>query len=159
MSIYKFNAKTIEGKEISLEKYKDKLLLIVNTASKCGFTPQYEGLQNLYEKFKNDDFFVLGFPCNQFAFQEPGTNQEIKGFCEREYKVTFPMFQKTKVRGKDANPLFKYLVEESPGLFKTAPIKWNFEKFLVNRKGEVVERFSSVTTPQKIENHIKQFLS
>ena len=157
MSIYEFSAKTIDGTEKSLADYKGKSLLIVNTASKCGFTPQYEGLEELYKQYKNRDFVVLGFPCNQFANQDPGTNDEISEFCEMNYGVSFPMFSKVNVNGEDAHPLFKYLTSEEKGMI-TKNIKWNFTKFLVNKDGEVVSRFAPQTKPENITSDIEKVL-
>jgi len=157
LSIYEFSAKTIDGTEKSLADYKGKSLLIVNTASKCGFTPQYEGLEELYKQYKNRDFVVLGFPCNQFANQDPGTNDEISEFCEMNYGVSFPMFSKVNVNGEDAHPLFKYLTSEEKGMI-TKNIKWNFTKFLVNKDGEVVSRFAPQTKPENITSDIEKVL-
>src|SRR5699024_24637 len=128
MSVYDFSAKTIQGDEKSLADYKGKTLLIVNTASKCGFTPQYEGLEKLYQTYKDRDFVVLGFPCNQFKNQDPGTNEEISEFCEVDFGVSFPMFSKVDVKGENAHPLYNYLTKEAKGMF-TKDIKWNFTKF------------------------------
>lgn len=158
MNIYEFNADTIEGNNISLEKYKGKVLLIVNTASKCGFTPQYKELEALYQKLGNDKFEVLGFPCNQFANQEPGSNDEIKNFCEINYGVTFQIFDKVDVRGENAHPLFKFLTSEKKGLFGGS-VKWNFTKFLIDKNGNVVERFAPTTSPLKIEKQILNLLN
>jgi glutathione peroxidase len=158
MSVYSYSAKTIKGEEVSLEQYKGKVLLIVNTASKCGFTPQYKGLQALYEKYKDQGVVVLGFPCNQFGGQEPGSEQEIESFCELNYGVTFPMFAKVDVNGENAHPLFVYLSEQAPGVFGSKLIKWNFTKFLVNREGEVIERFAPKTSPADIEKEIEILL-
>lgn len=143
-SIYDFSAKTIDGKEKSLGEFKGKTLLIVNTASRCGFTPQYEGLQKLYERYQGRGFEILGFPANDFMWQEPGTDQEIKQFCELKYRVTFPMFSKISVKGKQIHPLYKYLTKNSgfPG-----DISWNFNKFLVSPEGNVAARYDSKTEP------------
>lgn len=157
MSIYDFSAKTIDGTEKSLADYKGKTLLIVNTASKCGFTPQYKGLEELYQTYKDRDFVVLGFPCNQFNNQDPGTNEEISEFCEINYGVTFPMFSKVDVNGEDAHPLFTYLTSEEKGMV-TKNIKWNFTKFLVNKDGEVTDRFAPQTKPESIAKDIEKIL-
>ncbi|MDQ0195523.1 glutathione peroxidase [Paenibacillus wynnii] len=158
MSIYEFEAITLRGQEESLSKYKDKVLLVVNTASKCGFTPQYKGLQEVYEKFKDRGFEVLGFPSNQFAGQEPGEGEDIAEFCEINYGVTFPMYEKIDVKGDEAHPLFKYLSKEAPGILGSKSIKWNFTKFLVDREGRVIKRYSPQTTPDQIEADIAKLL-
>lgn len=178
MSIYDFKLKGIDGDEISLDQYKNKVLIIVNTASKCGFTPQYEGLETLYEDYKNKGFEILGFPSNQFGAQEPGDNNEVKKFCELNYGVSFPLFEKIDVRGETAHPLFKYLTEEttfngfgengkslidfiqnsSPELLEGDSIKWNFTKFLIDRKGNIVGRFEPTTTPKEMVNEIEKLL-
>jgi glutathione peroxidase len=147
--VYVYKAKNIDGEEISLEKYRGKVLLIVNVASKCGFTEQYKGLQTLYEKYKDNGFVVLGFPCNQFRGQEPGSNKEIKEFCKTEYEVTFPMFSKIEVNGEDALPLYQYLTDDG-----SEPIRWNFEKFLINKQGVVIKRYETKITPEDIEHDI-----
>ncbi|MER3433287.1 MAG: glutathione peroxidase [Leptolyngbya sp. ERB_1_1] len=157
-SIYDFSANSIEGQPVSLSTYKDKVLLIVNTASQCGFTPQYQGLQSIYNKYENQGFIVLGFPCNQFGQQEPGSANEIQSFCETRFGVTFPLFQKVDVNGTDAHPLFKYLAKAAPGIFGTEGIKWNFTKFLVDRSGKVVKRYPSTTKPEDIEKDIQALL-
>jgi glutathione peroxidase len=156
-TIYAFSVQTIDGAEKSLAEYRGSVVLIVNVASKCGFTPQYKGLQELYDKYKNRGFVVLGFPCNQFLSQEPGTNDEIKHFCSINYGVTFPMFDKIDVNGGNAHPLYKYLTSAKGG-FITDSIKWNFTKFLVDRKGAVVKRYPPQTVPKDIEEDIKQYL-
>ena len=158
MSIYDFRVKTIRGEEQSLADYKGKVLLIVNTASKCGFTPQYKELQKLYEQYRDRGFVVLGFPCNQFGNQEPGTEEEIEQFCQVNYGVTFPMFAKVDVNGENAHPLFQYLKEKAPGVLGTKAIKWNFTKFLVDRNGNVVARFASQTKPSELKNEIEELL-
>jgi glutathione peroxidase len=158
MSIYEFEAITLRGKEESLSKYKDKVILVVNTASKCGFTPQYKGLQEVYDKFKDQGFEILGFPSNQFASQEPGGSEDIAEFCEINYGVTFPMFEKVDVKGSEAHPLFKYLSSEAPGLLGSKSIKWNFTKFLVDREGRVQKRYAPTTTPEEIEKDIAEML-
>ncbi|GGG11142.1 glutathione peroxidase [Paenibacillus albidus] len=158
MSIYDFEAQTLRGEEESLAKYKGKVLLVVNTASKCGFTPQYKGLQEVYEKFKDRGFEVLGFPSNQFAGQEPGQSGEIEEFCQINYGVTFPMFEKVDVKGEEAHPLFQYLSKEAPGVLGSKSIKWNFTKFLVDQEGRVLKRFAPKTTPDQIEADIAKLL-
>ncbi|MBN2559038.1 MAG: glutathione peroxidase [Clostridia bacterium] len=157
MNIYDIQAKTIEGREISLGEYKGKVLLIVNTASKCGFTPQFAGLQELYEKYMDDGLEILGFPCNQFKEQDPGNNHEIKNFCMINYGVSFQMFEKINVNGGKRHPLYKFLIENSPD-GKGADIKWNFEKFLVSRTGEIAGRYSSIKTPKSLDRLIKKLL-
>ena len=157
MSIYSFTAKTITGETKSLSEYQGKVLLIVNTASRCGFTPQYRELQSLYTQYQSKGFEVLAFPCNQFMNQEPGTDQQILSFCQTRYGITFPLFSKVDVRGENAHPLFQYLTKHASGLINEQ-IKWNFTKFLVNRKGEVVGRYAPTTSPLKIENDIQSLL-
>ncbi len=159
MSIYDFNVKDINSNEVSMSKYKGKVLLIVNVASKCGFTGQYEGLENLYKKYKNEDFMILGFPSNQFSNQEPGTNAEIQEFCTLTYGVEFDMFAKVDVNGENEIPLYSYLKKEASGILGTEGIKWNFTKFLVNKNGKVVDRFGSTTKPSAIEDDIKKLLN
>lgn len=158
MTVYQFVAKAIDGQEISLQQYEGKVLLIVNTASRCGFTPQYEELQELYDLYKNEGFSILGFPCNQFMNQEPGNEAEIQSFCELNYKITFPMFAKVDVKGPNADPLYIYLSEKAPGLLGSKNIKWNFTKFLIDAKGEVVNRYAPSTKPKEIEDDIKKLL-
>ncbi|RXJ84231.1 glutathione peroxidase [Arcobacter cloacae] len=158
MSIYDFNVKTIDGEEISMSKYKGKVLLIVNVASKCGFTGQYEGLEALFEKYKNKDFMVLGFPSNQFANQEPESNEKIKEFCSLTYDVKFDMFSKIDVNGEKESPLYTFLKNSQKGILGTTDIKWNFTKFLVDKDGNVVDRFGSSTSPESIENDILKLL-
>ncbi|BCG57826.1 glutathione peroxidase [Paenibacillus sp. URB8-2] len=158
MSVYDYQANTLRGQEESLSKYEGKVLLIVNTASKCGFTPQYEGLQKLYEKFKDRGFEVLGFPSNQFASQEPGSSAEIQEFCQLNYGVSFPMYEKIDVNGDNAHPLYKYLTKEAPGALGSKSVKWNFTKFLVDSEGRVLKRFAPTTTPESIEDEIKSLL-
>lgn len=157
ISFYDIKVKGIGGAEISLNDYKGKVLLIVNTASGCGFTPQYKGLEDLYRKYGPDKFALLGFPCNQFGNQEPGSEDEIKSFCEVNYNVTFPLFSKIDVNGENASPLYSYLKREKGGLF-SSDIKWNFTKFLVNKEGKVVKRFAPVVKPEKIESYITNLL-
>ena len=157
-NIFNFSCKDINGEEKNLSDYSSKVLLIVNTASKCGFTPQYKGLQDLYKKYFNQGFEILGFPCNQFGSQEPGTDQEIVEFCNINYDVTFPLFSKIEVNGPSAHPLFNFLTSDKPGLLGTKAIKWNFTKFLINRNGEPVKRFSSKTAPEEISLEILDLL-
>lgn len=151
---YTFKVKALTGvKEISLKEYKGKVVLVVNTASKCGFTPQYEGLEALYKKYKDKGLVILGFPCNQFGGQEPGSSEEIAKFCSLKYDVTFPMFQKIEVNGDNADPLYKFLKEALPGTLSN-DIKWNFTKFLLDRNGKPIKRFSSMVKPETIEDEI-----
>jgi len=157
-NIYDIHIKDSSNKEISMSKFEGKTLLIVNVASKCGLTPQYKGLQSLYEEYKDRNFVVLGFPCNQFGGQEPGTNSEINNFCEINYSVTFPIFSKIKVNGPDSHPLFKLLKNDKPGIFRTESIKWNFTKFLVNSSGKIIERFSPRVEPKYIRSEIERIL-
>jgi glutathione peroxidase len=157
-SIYDFSAKTLDDRDISLGDYKDKVLLIVNTASKCGFTPQYEGLESLHRKYGERGLAILGFPCNQFGAQEPGDAAEIANFCSLTYDVSFPMFAKVDVNGDNTHPLFQYLKAAKPGLLGTEGIKWNFTKFLVDRNGEVVERYAPATKPAELEKMIEGLL-
>lgn len=158
MSIYQFTATDIKGQEISLESFSDKVLLIVNTASKCGFTPQFEGLEKLYADLKDEGLVVLGFPCNQFGNQDPGSEGDIQEFCQLNYGVSFPMFSKIDVNGAQAHPLFKYLKSEAKGILGSEAIKWNFTKFLINRDGKVVERFGSAELPSSLEKKIRKYL-
>lgn len=155
--IYDFTVKDTTGVDVSMKDYKGKVLLIVNTATGCGLTPQYEGLQDLYDKYKERGFEILDFPCNQFANQAPGTDGEIKSFCETRFGVTFKIFHKIDVNGENADPLFTYLKKEKGGMLGSN-IKWNFTKFLINKKGDVVKRFAPTDTPEKIENDIKKLL-
>ncbi|MBM7646779.1 glutathione peroxidase [Scopulibacillus daqui] len=178
MSVYSFKAKLSDGEEISLDTYKGKVMLIVNTASKCGFTPQYEGLEKLYETYKENGFTILGFPCNQFGGQEPGSNEEISSFCYLNYNVTFPIFQKIDVNGENAHPLYQYLREQAPedldfdkegslykvlrdkmpDLLEGSKIRWNFTKFLIDQNGNVVKRFAPTTKPEEIAGYIENLL-
>ncbi|MBQ4900595.1 glutathione peroxidase [Paenibacillus sp. Marseille-P2973] len=157
-SIYNFQVNTIDGKETTLEPYKGQVLLIVNTASACGLTPHYKGLQHLYSTYKDQGFTVLGFPCNQFAGQEPGTEEEIKNFCDLNYQVTFPMFSKIDVKGENAHPLYNYLVENTPEPYRTGDIEWNFVKFLIDRQGNIIKQYSARTEPEALEEDIRQQL-
>ena len=157
-NIYDICVQDSRGGEVKMSKFEGKTLLIVNVASKCGLTPQYRGLQSLYEEYKNRNFVVLGFPCNQFGGQEPGSNQEISEFCEINYSVTFPIFSKIKVNGPEAHPLFKLLKQDKPGIFRTQSIKWNFTKFLINNSGKIIERFSPRVEPKYIREEIERVL-
>jgi glutathione peroxidase len=158
MSVYEYTIKTIDGQEKTLAEYRGKVLLIVNVASHCGFTGQYAGLESLYRKYSERGLVVLGFPCNQFAGQEPGDESEIKSFCSLKYDVTFPMFSKVDVNGKDAHPLYEFLKSSQPGLLGVQRIGWNFTKFLVDRNGNVVKRFGALVTPISIEREIENLL-
>ena len=157
-AIYDFAVDDIHGKKVKLDRYRGKVMLVVNTASKCGFTPQYKGLEALYRKYHGKGLEVLGFPCNQFGAQEPGTEDEIAQFCELNYGVTFPLFAKVDVNGDDAAPLYKYLKAEKPGLLGSEGIKWNFTKFLVDRKGQVVKRYAPNDTPESLAGDIEKAL-
>ena len=159
MNIYEFEVTTIDGQTQSMGLYRDHVLLIVNLASKCGFTPQYAGLESLYRRHKSRGFTILGFPCNQFGGQEPGDEAEIKSFCSLTYNVTFPLFGKVEVNGDNAHPLFKYLKSVKPGLLGTESIKWNFTKFLVGKDGIVLNRFGPADSPESIEKFIVPLLS
>jgi glutathione peroxidase len=158
MSVYDYSAKSLTGKDVALSDYQGQVLLIVNTASKCGFTPQYEGLENLYRKLGPTGFSVLGFPCNQFGQQEPGSESEIGQFCATIYGASFPMFAKVEVNGESAHPLYRFLKHEKPGLLGSERIKWNFTKFLVNRDGAVVARYAPLTKPEDLEKPIAKLL-
>ncbi len=158
MNIYDFNVTTIDGKEISLSNYKNKILLIVNVASKCGFTKQYKGLEKLHETYESKGLKVLGFPCNQFHSQEPENEKTIKNFCTLNFGVKFDMFSKINVNGDNAHPLYKYLKSEQAGFLGTKSIKWNFTKFLVDREGKVVERFGSATKPRELIKELEKYL-
>jgi glutathione peroxidase len=157
-NIYDFTVEDIQGRQQKLERYKDKVMLIVNVASKCGFTPQYKGLETLYEKMHTRGFEVLGFPCNQFGAQEPGSKEEIVKFCELNYGVKFPMFAKIDVNGDHAAPLYQYLKKAKPGLLGSEGIKWNFTKFLVDRKGNVIDRYAPNVEPETIAGDIEKLL-
>ncbi|MGA8031888.1 MAG: glutathione peroxidase [Casimicrobiaceae bacterium] len=157
-SLYDFTVDDITGHPVKLDKYKEKVVLVVNTASKCGFTPQYKGLEALHRKYRDKGFAVLGFPCNQFGGQEPGNEQEIATFCETNYGVTFPMFAKVDVNGDKAAPLYRYLKSAKPGLLGTEAIKWNFTKFLVDRSGNAIARYAPNDTPESLEADIVKAL-
>ena len=157
-SIYDYKVKDIDGNEVAMSEFKDKVLMIVNVASKCGFTPQYEGLQKLYDAYKDQGLVVLGFPCNQFGAQEQGGEAEIKDFCETNYSISFPMFAKIDVNGDNADPLFLFLQNAKKGFMDTGPIKWNFSKFVVDREGNVVGRYGSLDDPAALEDDIKKLL-
>lgn len=156
-SVYDFSATLSNGPEVALADYRGKVLLIVNTASQCGFTPQFAGLEQMYKTYQEQGFEVLGFPCNQFMSQDPGTNEEILEYCQLNYGVTFPMFNKIDVNGPDAHPLFQFLRKQQKGVMGDA-IKWNFTKFLIDREGNVVERFAPTTTPEQLEGAVKELL-
>jgi len=158
-AIYNFKVKSLDGKETDLSSFKGKTLLIVNVASKCGFTKQYEGLEAMYKNLKDKGLVVLGFPCNQFGAQEPGDEAEIKNFCSLTYDVTFPMFAKVDVNGDNTHPLYEYLKKSEKGIFGTEGIKWNFTKFLVDKNGEVLKRYAPQTTPEEIEKEVEKLLS
>ena len=158
MNVYQFDAKNIKGKNKSLSEYEGKTLFIVNTDSKCGFTPQYQGLEELYTKYKGQNFEVLAFPCNQFGAQEPGSAEEIQSFCDLTFKTSFPLFDKVDVNGDNAHELFKYLKEKCPGLLGSKKIKWNFTKFLVDKSGNPVKRYAPTDKPESIAPDIEKIL-
>ena len=158
MSIYKYTAAALSGEEVPMETWRGRVLLIVNTASACGFTPQYAGLEALYKKHKDEGLTVLGFPCNQFGAQEPGDEAQIGAFCEKNYGVTFPMFAKIDVNGANAHPLFQYLTRDKPGILGTEAIKWNFTKFLIDRDGDPVSRHAPQVKPEDLEGAIRKLL-
>jgi glutathione peroxidase len=157
-SIYDFTANSLEGHPVALEKFRGEVLLIVNTASNCGMTPHYAGLQELYEKYHDRKFSVLGFPCNQFGHQEPGSAEDIRSFCDLSYRVKFPMFEKVAVNGKDAHPLWAYLKHAAPGILGSEDIKWNFTKFLIGRDVAVIHRYAPTTSPSSIEGDLVKAL-
>jgi glutathione peroxidase len=159
MSIHEFKVKKADGSEMALSQFRGKVLLVVNTASACGYTPQYEGLQKLKATYGERGFEVLGFPCNQFGGQEPGSDEEIQGFCTRNFGVTFPVFSKIDVNGEGAHPLYQWLKKEAPGILGTESIKWNFTKFLVSKEGAVVKRFAPQDKPESIASEIESLLS
>jgi glutathione peroxidase len=157
-NFYQFTARSLQGKDVSMDTYKGKVVLVVNTASKCGLTPQYEGLENLYRNYKEEGFVVLGFPCNQFGNQEPGTEEEISEGCLINYGVSFPMFSKVDVNGENSHPIFEYLKDKLPGMFGKR-IKWNFAKFLIDRNGIPIKRFTPATKPEKLRKDIETLLN
>ena len=157
MSFYEYSAKNIDGKEINMSDYKGNVILVVNTASKCGFTPQLKDLEELYKEYKDSGVEILGFPCNQFLNQEPGENKEVKNFCQINYGVTFNMFEKIDVNGSNTHPIYKYLKEQEKGLL-TKDIKWNFTKFLIDKEGNLIKRYSPTTSPLKIKTDIEKLL-
>ncbi|HEY0943479.1 MAG TPA: glutathione peroxidase [Steroidobacter sp.] len=157
-TLHDFSANSLEGKPVALRDYAGKVLLVVNTASKCGFTPQYEGLEALYQKYRDRGLEVLGFPCNQFGAQEPGTAAEIGAFCQKNYGVSFPMFEKIDVNGATAHPLYQWLKSNARGLLGSEAIKWNFTKFLVDRSGKVVDRFAPTTKPEDLQTNVEALL-
>ena len=156
--VYDFKATSLDGREVPLRSYQGKVLLIVNTASKCGFTPQYQGLEELYERLRDRGLVVLGFPCNQFGAQEPGDAAEIGAFCQKNYGVSFPMFDKVEVNGPGAHPLYRWLKQSAPGLLGSEAIKWNFTKFLLDRSGKVKDRYAPATKPQALAEEIETLL-
>jgi glutathione peroxidase len=158
MTVYDFSAMSIDGAEIPLSDFKGKVLLVVNVASECGFTPQYEGLEQIYRDLKGKGLEVLGFPCNQFGGQEPGAETDIKAFCDRKFGVSFPLFSKINVNGKEAHPLYKFLKERLPGILGTEAIKWNFTKFLVDREGNPIKRYAPQDKPEAIVADIQRAL-
>jgi len=158
-TVYEFSATTIDGKPRSLSDDRGKVLLVVNTASKCGFTPQYKGLEAIYRQFNERGFAVLGFPCNQFGEQEPGEDATIAEFCERNFGVSFPLFAKVDVNGADAHPLFKHLTSEKKGLLGSTAIKWNFTKFLIGKDGRVIERYAPTTAPEDLIKDVEKALA
>jgi glutathione peroxidase len=158
-AIYDFSAESLSGEPVSLGQYRGKVLLIVNTASECTFTPQYKGLEALYRQYRDKGVEVLGFPCNQFRQQEPGTAQEIGAFCEKNYGVTFPIFEKINVNGPEAHPLYKHLKSEAPGVLGTEAIKWNFTKFLIRKDGSVYKRYAPQTSPEQIAGDLDKLLA
>ena len=157
-NIYQFSVKDKNDQDVSLEEYKGKVLLVVNTASKCGFTPQYEGLENIYEKYKDSGFEVLAFPCNQFGKQEPGDTEEIQSFCSLNFGTKFPIFKKVDVNGSDAAPLYNFLKEQAPGIMGTKAIKWNFTKFLIDKEGNVLKRYAPKDKPEDLVQDIEKLL-
>jgi len=159
MDVFDFNAISLDGQAVDMEQYRGKVLLFVNTASACGYTPQYAGLEELQRHYGERGLVVLGFPCNQFGHQEPGTEAEIGAFCEKNYGVTFPMFAKIDVNGDDAHPLFRFLKGEAPGVLGTESIKWNFTKFLVNKDGAVFKRYAPQTAPEEMSRDIEILLA
>lgn len=157
MNFYDFSARKMNGQEVSMEEYRGKVILIVNTASKCGFTPQFKDLESLYQKYKNSGLEILGFPCNQFAKQDPGSNEEINQFCQVNYGVTFTMFEKIDVNGKNAHPLYQFLKSQAKGVLSNE-IKWNFTKFLIDANGNVIKRYAPTISPLNIKEDIEKLL-
>ena len=157
-SVYDFSANSLAGQPVALRDFAGKVLLVVNTASKCGFTPQYEGLEALYKQYRDRGLTVLGFPCNQFGEQEPGTAEEIGSFCQKNYGVSFPMFEKIDVNGAAAHPLYRWLKSSAKGLLGSEAIKWNFTKFLIDRHGQVVDRFAPTTKPEDLKAKVEALL-
>lgn len=157
-SIYDFSAPALDGTPVSLNTYKDKVLLIVNTASQCGFTPQYQGLQALHDKYASEGLTILGFPCNQFGQQEPGDSDQIQSFCQTRFGVSFPLFQKIDVNGSQAHPVYRYLTKAAPGILGTEAIKWNFTKFLIDRNETSIKRYPPMTKPEDLEKDIQALL-
>jgi glutathione peroxidase len=158
-SVYSFSASLLDGQVVNLDRFNGRVLLIVNTASRCGFTPQYKGLQQLYHRFRDRGLEILGFPCNQFGQQEPGTAEQIGVFCEQNYGVTFPVFAKIDVNGPGTHPLYQFLKQRKPGILGTQKIKWNFTKFLIDRKGKVVARYAPSKDPEALAPAIERLLS
>jgi len=158
-TIYEFPVRTLDGRHTTLNEFRSKTMLIVNVASQCGFTPQYEGLEALYRKYKNQGFVVLGFPCNQFGGQEPGSDAEIRHFCTDKYGITFPLLSKIDVNGKNADPLYAWLKSHAKGVLGTESIKWNFTKFLVDSNGAVVDRYGSNVSPKELDSVIGTLLA
>ena len=158
-TIYDFEAKTIEGVDVPLSNYTDKVLLLVNTASQCGFTPQFRGLETLHKNLSPKGLVILGFPCNQFGNQDPGSNDEIQNFCQSNYGVSFQMMEKIEVNGSNAHPLFVWLKKQAPGILGSEGIKWNFTKFLVNRNGQVIKRYAPQDSPESIAKEIEKLVS
>lgn len=158
-TVYDFTATNLSGQPVALDVYKGKVLLIVNTASACGFTPQYAGLEKMYKEFKDLGLVVLGFPCDQFGHQEPGNAAEIGSFCEKNYGVTFPLFEKINVNGADAHPLYKFLKTKAPGVLGSEVIKWNFTKFLINKDGSIFGRYAPLTKPEELVVDVKKLLA
>lgn len=158
-TVYEFEAQTIDGKSVSLGDFKGRVMLVVNTASKCGFTPQFDGLEALWKQYADQGLVVLGFPCNQFGAQDPGSADEIASFCQLNYGVSFPMMAKVEVNGPQAHPLYKWLVKEAPGVLGTQAIKWNFTKFLLGRDGRVIKRYGSIDTPKALATDIERALA
>lgn len=158
-NFFDFTVKAADGKDVNLSAYKGKVVLVINVASKCGFTPQYSGLEEVYREFKDKNFVALGFPCNQFGFQEPGSNDEIQQFCSMTYQVSFPIMSKVDVNGSKTDPLYMFMKESAPGILGTETIKWNFTKFLIGKDGRVIKRYAPNTEPKEIVSDIQKALS